>query len=81
MTLNDITERIAVELTKEHDKEFGNNFPGVYADKNMIHVCSDIERDHEMMRKGYEKAAEVVRQTLYKIVSDEIKSKNLDFLL
>ena len=81
MTLNDIMEKIAVELTKEHDKEFRNNFPGVYEDKNMIHAFSNEERDHEMMRKGYEKAMDVVRQTLYKIVSDEIKSKNLDFLL
>ena len=72
MTLNDVIEKIAAELTKEHDKEFGDNIP---------YMLSDMERDLTMRRQGYEKAAEIVRQTLYKIVSDEIKSKNLDFIL
>ena len=81
MTLNDIAKRIAAELTQEHDKEFGNPVSTTYADNNMIHIYSNEERDFNMRREGYEKAMDVVRQTLYKIVSDEIKSKNLDFIL
>ena len=74
MTLNDIATRIAEELIKEHDKEFGNICSGV-------HAYSNEERDRALVQDGYEKATEVVRKTLYKIVSEEIKSKNLDFIL
>lgn len=81
MTLNDIATRIAEELIKEHDKEFGNNILTAYAANGMYHSCSNEERDLTMRREGYEKATEVVRKTLYKIVSEEIKSKNLDFIL
>ena len=81
MTLNDIAKRIAAELAQEHDKEFGNHVSTTYADKNMLHIYSNEERDLSMRREGYEKAMDVVRQALYKIVSEEIKSKNLDFLL
>ena len=81
MTLNDIINKIAVELTQEHDKEFGNPVSTTYADNNILHIYSNEERDFNMRREGYEKAMDVVRQTLYKIVSDEIKSKNLDFIL
>lgn len=81
MTLNDIAKRIAAELAQEHDKEFGNRVSTTYADKNMLHIYSNEERDLNMRREGYEKAMDVVRQALYKIVSEEIKSKNLDFLL
>ena len=81
MTLNDIANRIASDLLKEHDKEFGNNISTAYVANSMFHSYSNEERDLTMRREGYEKATEVVRQTLYKIVSEEIKSKNLDFLL
>ena len=81
MTLNDIANRIASDLLKEHDKEFGNNISTAYVANSMYHFYSNEERDLTMRREGYEKATEVVRQTLYKIVSEEIKSKNLDFLL
>lgn len=81
MTLNDIATRIAEELIKEHDKEFGNICSGVYANKNMYNAYSNEERDRALVQDGYEKATEVVRKTLYKIVSEEIKSKNLDFIL
>lgn len=82
MTLNDIANRIASDLLKEHDKEFGNNISTAdFAANSMYHSYSNEARDLTMRREGYEKATEVVRQTLYKIVSDEIKSKNLDFLL
>ena len=81
MTLNDIAKRLAADLAQEHDKEFGNRVSTTYADKNMLHIYSNEERDLTMRREGYEKAVDVVRQTLYEIVSEEIKSKNLDFLL
>ena len=81
MTLNDIANRIASDLIKEHDKEFGNSISTAYVANSMYHSYSNEERDLTMRREGYEKATEVVRQTLYKIVSEEIKSKNLDFLL
>lgn len=81
MTLNDIANRIASDLLKEHDKEFGNSISTAYVANSMYHSYSNEERDLTMRREGYEKATEVVRQTLYKIVSEEIKSKNLDFLL
>ena len=81
MTLNDIANRITSDLLKEHDKEFGNNISTAYVANSMYRSYSNEERDLTMRREGYEKATEVVRQTLYKIVSEEIKSKNLDFLL
>ena len=81
MTFNDVAKRIAAELAQEYDKEFGNRVPAEYADENMIHIYSNEERDLIMRRDGYEKAMDVVRQVLYKIVTEEIKSKNLDFLL
>ena len=81
MTLNDITKRLAADLAQEHDKEFGNRVSTTYADNNMLHIYSNEERDLNMRREGYEKAMDVVRESLYKIVSEEIKSKNLDFLL
>lgn len=81
MTFNDVAKRIAAELTQEYDKEFGNRVPAEYAAKNMIHIYSNEERDLIMRKDGYEKAMDVVRQVLYKIVTEEIKSKNLDFLL
>ena len=81
MTFNDIANRITSDLIKEHDKEFGKNSSTAYVANSMYHSYSNEERDLTMRREGYEKATEVVRQTLYKIVSEEIKSKNLDFLL
>ena len=81
MTFNDIANRIVSDLLKEHDKEFGNNISTAYVANSMYHSYSNEERDLTMRREGYEKATEVVRQTLYKIVSEEIKSKNLDFLI
>ena len=48
----------------------------------MIHINTDpISHDRTLIREGYEKAMDVVRQAMYKIVTEEIKSKNLDFLL
>lgn len=81
MTLNDVINKIAAELTLEHDKEFGNSISTTYVDNNMFRSYSPEERDRTMKREGYEKAMEVIRRTLYKIVSEEIKSKNLDFIL
>ena len=81
MTFNDIANRIVSDLLKEHAKEFGNNISTEYVANSMYHSYSNEERDLTMRREGYEKATEVVRQTLYKIVSEEIKSKNLDFIL
>ena len=81
MTFNDVAKRLAADLAQEYDKEFGNRVSAEYADKNMIHIYSNEERDLIMRRDGYEKAMDVVRQVLYKIVTEEIKSKNLDFLL
>ena len=81
MTLNDVINKIAAELTLEHDKEFGNSISTAYVDNNMFHSYNNEERDRTMKREGYEKAMEVIRRTLYKIVSEEIKSKNLDFIL
>ena len=81
MTFNDIANRITSDLIKEHDKEFGNHVSTTYADNNMLHIYSNEEHDLNMRREGYEKAMDVVREALYKIVSEEIKSKNLDFLL
>ena len=81
MTLNDVINKIAAELTLEHDKEFGNSISTAYVDNNMFRSYSPEERDRTMKREGYEKAMEVIRRTLYKIVSEEIKSKNLDFIL
>lgn len=84
MTFNDIASRIAAELTEKYEKELCNNKPNTQIafdpiTFNTININSDLARD--LIKEGYEKATEVVRQTLYKIVSDEIKSKNLDFLL
>ena len=81
MTLNDIINKIAAELTQEHDKEFGNGVSTTYVDNNMSRYYNNEEHDRTMKREGYEKAMEVIRRTLYKIVSEEIKSKNLDFIL
>ena len=81
MTLNDVINKIAAELTLEHDKEFGANISTAYVDNNMFRSYSPEERDLSMRREGYEKAMEVIRRTLHKIVSEEIKSKNLDFIL
>ena len=81
MTFNDIANRITSDLIKEHDKEFRNNISTEYVANSMYHSYSNEERDLTMRREGYEKAVDVVRQTLYEIVSEEIKSKNLDFLL
>lgn len=81
MTLNDVINKIAAELTLEHDKEFGANISTTYVDNNMSRYYSNEEHDRTMKREGYEKAMEVIRRALYKIVSEEIKSKNLDFLL
>ena len=81
MTLNDVINKIAAELALEHDKEFGNGVSTTYVDNNMTRYYNNEERDRTMKREGYEKAMEVIRRTLYKIVSEEIKSKNLDFIL
>ena len=81
MTLNDVINKIAAELTLEHDKEFGHSISTTYVDNNMFRSYSPEERDLSMRREGYEKAMEVIRRTLHKIVSEEIKSKNLDFIL
>ena len=81
MTLNDVINKIAAELTLEHDKEFGHGVSTTYVDNNMARYYNNEEHDRTMRREGYEKAMEVIRRTLYKIVSEEIKSKNLDFIL
>lgn len=81
MTLNDVINKIAAELTLEHDKEFGVNISTAYVDNNMFRAYSNEDHDLTMRREGYEKAMEVIRRTLHKIVSEEIKSKNLDFIL
>ena len=81
MTFNDIANRIVSDLLKEHDKEFGNNISTAYVANSMYHSYSNEEHDLTMRREGYEKATKVHRQKLYKIVSEEKKKKNLDFLL
>ena len=81
MTFNDVAKRLAADLTQEYDKEFGNRVSAEYADKNMIHIYSNEERDLIMRRDGKRKSKCDCWQVLYKIVTEEIKSKNLDFLL
>ena len=53
MTLNDIANRIASDLLKEHDKEFGNNISTAYVANSMYHSYSNEERDLTMRREGY----------------------------
>ena len=55
MTFNDVAKRIAAELAQEYDKEFGNRVSAEYADKNMIHIYSNEERDLIMRRMGMKK--------------------------
>lgn len=80
MTFNDIANRIVEGLTKTYEEEFRGDLI-IQAAAAYDPVNNHINHDREMKRLGYEKATEVVRQTLCKIISEEIKSKNLDFLL
>ena len=81
MTFNDVIEKIAAELTKTYENEFGGDL-SVRAFNNTAHISPDpVSRDRALRREGYERATEVVRQTLYKIISEEIRSQKLDFIL
>lgn len=79
MTLNDIVNKIAEELTKKYKEEFDDTQPIFNSTNDMIYT--NLNRERDLQKKGYEKATEVVRQTLYKIVSEEIKAQKLDFIL
>lgn len=76
MTFNDIANRIAKELTKTYEEKFGDTSSALES-----YGPYGLTSPSSFMKEGYEKAMEVVRQTLCEIVSEEIKSKNLDFLL
>lgn len=81
MTLNDVINRIADELTTQYEKEFSGDL-SVRTFNNTAHISPDpVSRDRALRREGYEAATEVVRQTLYKIISEEIRSQKLDFIL
>ena len=86
MTFNDVINRIADELTKNYNREFVDKIDiqtGSYDPvNNVVHINTDpTNRDFALRREGYEMATEVVRQTIYKIISEEIKSQKLDFVL
>lgn len=86
MTLNDIVNKIAEELTKNYNREFGDKIDiqtrSYDPINNVVHINTDpTNRDFALRREGYEMASEVVRQTLYKIISEEIRSQKLDFIL
>ena len=83
MTFNDVINRIADELTTQYEKEFSGDL-NMRAFNNTAYISPDpVSRDRAraLRREGYEAATEVVRQTLYKIISEEIRSQKLDFIL